>query len=110
MGKTKERLIQIQEQMLMDWQHDMLTELHEDLEVEEEMLVKLPTPSRDTSSEPVQTIDIEAFTDELYNLMVERIHHAPLKEFLGGVVTELLDKYGVQISSQTSLGEGWEKP
>jgi len=110
MGKTKERLIQIQEQMLMDWQHDILTELHEDLEVGGEMLVKLPTRSSDTSSEPVQTIDTEAFTDDLYDMMVERIHHGRLKDILKGIVTELLDKHGVQTGSRTSLGDGWEKP
>ena len=33
MGKTKEMLIAMQEEMMMDWQHDMLTGLHEDLEV-----------------------------------------------------------------------------
>ena len=69
MGKTKEMLIAMQEEMMMDWQHDMLTGLHEDLEVEEEMLVKLPTPSSNTSSEPVQTIDTEAFTDELFDMI-----------------------------------------
>ena len=110
MGKTKEMLIAMQEEMMMDWQHDMLTGLHEDLEVEEEMLVKLPTRSSDTSSEPVQTIDTEAFTDDLYDMMVERIHHGMLKDILKGIVAELLDKHGVQTGSRTSLGEGWEKP
>ena len=106
MGKTKEMLIAMQEEMMMDWQHDMLTGLHEDLEVEEEMLVKLPTRSSDTSSEPVQTIDAEAFTDDLFDMMVERIHlnvsgnlAERLKDILKGIVTELLDKHGIQTGS-----------
>jgi len=109
MGKTKERLIQIQEQMMMDWQHDMLTELHEDLEVGGEMLVKLPTRSSDTSSEPVQTIDTEAFTDDLYDMMVERIHSGSLKDILEGIVTDLLDKHGIQTGSQASLASQLRK-
>ena len=103
MGKTKEMLIAMQEEMMMDWQHDMLTGLHEDLEVEEEMLVKLPTRSSDTSSEPVQTIDTEVFTDDLFDMMVERIHYGSLKDILEGIVIELLDKHGIQTGSQASL-------
>jgi len=109
MGKTKEMLIAMQEEMMMDWQHDMLTELHEDLEVEEEMLVKLPTRSSDTSSEPVQTIDTEAFTDDLYNMMVERIHSGSLKDILEGIVIELLGKHEIQTGAQPTLEERWQK-
>ena len=102
MGKTKERLIQIQEEMLMGW--------HEDVELEMATPIKLPTTSSNTLSEPVQTIDTEAFADDLYNLMVERIHHGSLKDILEGIVTDLLDKHGIPTGSQTSLGDGWEKP
>ena len=109
MGKTKEMLIAMQEEMMMDWQHDMLTELHEDLEVEEEMLVKLPTRSSNTSSEPVQTIDTEAFTDDLFDMMVDRIHYGSLKDILEGIVIELLDKHGIQTGSQASLASQLRK-
>ena len=109
MGKTKEMLIAMQEEMMMDWQHDMLTGLHEDLEVEEEMLVKLPTPSSITLSEPAQTLDIEEFTDDLFNMMVERIHYGSLKDILKGIVTELLHKHGIPTGSQASLASQLRK-
>ena len=101
MGKTKEMLIAMQEEMLMAW--------HDDVQIEQETPIKLPTTSSNTLSKPVQTIDTEAFTDDLYNMMVEHIHGAR-KKFLKEIVTELLDKHGVQTGSQTSLGDGWEKP
>jgi len=87
MGKTKEMLIAMQEEMAMNF----------------------PTPSSNTLSEPVQTIDIEAFTDDLYNLMVKRIHNGSLKDILEGVVTDLLDKHGIQTGSQTSLASQLRK-
>tara|TARA_R100001443_G_scaffold19976_1_gene31836 strand:+ start:4045 stop:4353 length:309 start_codon:yes stop_codon:yes gene_type:complete len=102
MGKTKERLIQIQEEMMMGW--------HEDVEMEMANPMKFPTSSSNTPSKPAQTIDTEAFTDDLYDMMVERIHHGKLKDILKGIVTELLDKHMVQTGSRTSLGDGWETP
>ena len=101
MGKTKERLIQIQEEMLMGW--------HEDVELEMATPIKLPTTSSNTLSEPAQTLDVEAFTDDLYNLMVERVHHGSLKDILEGIVTDLLDKHGIQTGSQTSLASQLRK-
>lgn len=101
MGKTKEMLIAMQEEMAMGW--------HDDVQIEQETPIKLPTTSSNTLSEPVQALDIEAFTDDLYNLMVERIHHGSLKDILEGIVTDLLDKHGIQTGSQASLASQLRK-
>mgnify|MGYP003627825980 CR=1 FL=1 len=94
MGKTKEMLIAIQEEMAMGW--------HDDVQIEQETPIKLPTTSSNTLSEPDQTLDVEAFTDDLFNMMVERIHYGSLKDILKGIVTELLHKHGIPTGSQVS--------
>ena len=114
MGKTKEMLIAMQEEMMMDWQHDMLTGLHEDLEVEEEMLVKLPTRSSDTSSEPVQTIDTERLVKDLYDVVLDfvttdRIKYNFQKEQTMQEIQGVLRDHGIQTGSQTSLASQLRK-
>ena len=114
MGKTKEMLIAMQEEMMMDWQHDMLTGLHEDLEVEEEMLVKLPTRSSDTSSEPVQTIDTERLVKDLYDVVLDfvttdRIKYNFHMEQTMQEIQGVLRDHGIQTGSQTSLASQLRK-
>ena len=87
MGKTKEMLIAMQEEMLMGW--------HEDVQMEQETPIKLPTPSSNTLSEPVQTPDIEALTDDLYNLMVGRYQTGSLRDLLDEVLPEVLADHGI---------------
>ena len=101
MGKTKEMLIAMQEEMAMGW--------HDDVQIEQETPIKLPTTSSNTLSEPAQTLDVEEFTDDLFNMMVERIHYGSLKDILKGIVTELLHKHGIQTGSQTSLASQLRK-
>ena len=59
MGKTKEMLIGMQEEIAMN-----------------------------TLSEPVQTLDIEALTDDLYNLMVGRYQTGSLRDLLDEVLAD----------------------
>ena len=68
MGKTKERLIQIQEEMLMGW--------HEDVELEMATPIKLPTTSSNTLSEPVQSV-LYLWTSEA-ELLHKRAQRTPL--------------------------------
>ena len=95
MGKTKEMLIAMQEEMMMDWQHDMLTGLHEDLEVEEEMLVKLPTPSSITLSEPVIRPDIEHLVQDLYDTMLDFFVSKGNQENYMQIIRETLYHHGI---------------
>ena len=73
MGKTKEMLIGMQEEIAMNF----------------------PTPSSNTLSEPVQTLDIEALTDDLYNLMVGRYQTGSLRDLLDEVLPEVLADHGI---------------
>ena len=80
MGKTKEMLIGMQEEIAMNF----------------------PTPSSNTLSEPVQTLDIEALTDDLYNLLLDRSSYWPLpnkkeslRDLLGDVLPEVLADHGI---------------
>ena len=41
--------------------------------------------------------------------MVKRIHNGSLKDILEGVVTDLLDKHGIQTGSQASLASQLRK-
>jgi len=63
MGKTKEMLIAMQEEMAMGW--------HDDVQIEQETPIKLPTTSSITLSEPVIRPDIEHLVQDLYDTMLD---------------------------------------